>query len=64
MSNYVRNLSFVAEGPDYCLMADDKGQLIRVEGLFEAEKAELAGRPVRERSTPYQALLTRIAQLT
>jgi hypothetical protein len=62
MSNHVKSMTFVAEGPDYVLMADSRGALVRVQGLSQAEVDELAGRD--SGMSPYSALIKRIAQLS
>jgi hypothetical protein len=64
MSHYLQHLTFVAEGPNYLLMADAKGQLIRVTGLTDREIAQLEGHAAQNRPSSYQLLMERIAELS
>ena len=61
MMGWINNLTFVAEGRDYVLMVNDKGDLVRVEGLFQSERDRVAGRT--ERKSSYAKLIAKIAEL-
>jgi hypothetical protein len=61
MPRIVRDLTFVADAPGYCLFANERGELVRVEGLSRDEIAQITGCDVRP--SRYQTLLARIAEL-
>ena len=63
MTKYVKDLTFVAEGQGYLLMANTRGELVRVSGLTEKESASVVGRH-QPRPSKYITLLARIAEIS
>lgn len=59
MPRNLKSMSFVADCGPYCLFVNSRGELVHV-ALTAAEVAKATG---KERSTKYQQLLARIAEL-